>query len=111
LFLPIPPPSVNPNVQISHAHSLVQCSHARKRLKTEAHHTDDKRKVVAAPSSPSSDSSKSVSSCMNLRYEFSHVINEIKPQGSTQPKANSKNSKGDKNNKEKFASQSGKYGF
>jgi hypothetical protein len=71
----------------------------------------DKGKVVVSPSSPSSDSAKSISSRMHLRDECSHVISEIKPKGSTQPKANSKNSKGDNNNKGKIASQSGKYGF
>jgi hypothetical protein len=48
---------------------------------------------------------------MHLRDDFSHVISEIKPQGSTQPKVNSGNSKGDNNNKGKITSQSGKYGF
>jgi hypothetical protein len=71
----------------------------------------DKGKVVAAPSSPSSDSAKSVSSRMHLRDDFSHVISEIKPQGSTQPKANLGKSKGDRRKKGKIASQSGKYGF
>jgi hypothetical protein len=71
----------------------------------------DKGKIVVAPSSPSSDSSKYVSSHMHLKDDCSHVINEIKPQGYTQPKANSENSKGDSNNKGKIASQSGKYGF
>jgi hypothetical protein len=42
----------------------------------------DKGKVVASPSSPSSDSAKSVSSRMHLRDDCSHVISEIKPQGS-----------------------------
>jgi hypothetical protein len=93
-----------------HTH-LVQSSHARKRLKTESHHAHDKGKVVAAPSSPSSDSAKSVSSRMHLRDDCSHVISEIKPKGSTHPKANSEKSKGDNNNKGKIASQSGKYGF
>ena len=71
----------------------------------------DKGKVVATPSSPSSDSTKFVSSCMHLRDECSHVVSEIKPQGSTQPKANLGKSKGDSSNKGKIASQSGKYGF
>jgi hypothetical protein len=62
----------------------------------------DKGKVVAAPSSPSSDSAKSVSSHMHLRDDCSHVISEIKPQGSTQPKANSRKSKGDSINKGKL---------
>jgi hypothetical protein len=48
---------------------------------------------------------------MHLRDDFSHVINEIRPKGSTQPKENYEISKGDKNNKGKIASQSGKYGF
>jgi hypothetical protein len=71
----------------------------------------DKGKVVASPSSPSSDSAKFVSSRMHLRDDCSHVLNDIKPQGSTQPKDNSKKSKGDSNNKGKIASQSGKYNF
>jgi hypothetical protein len=48
---------------------------------------------------------------MHLRDYCSHVINEIRPKGSTQPKENSDKSKGDNNNQEKIASQSGKYGF
>ena len=71
----------------------------------------DKGKVVVAPSSPSSDSTKSVSSRMHLRDDCSHVISEIKPQVSTQPKANLGNSKGDSSNEGKIVSQSGKYGF
>jgi hypothetical protein len=71
----------------------------------------DKGKVVASPSSPSSDSAKSVSSRMHLRDDCSHVISEIKPQGSTQPKAISGKSKGDNSDKGRIASQSGKYGF
>jgi hypothetical protein len=68
-------------------------------------------KAAAAPSSPSSDSTKSVSSRMHLRDDCSHVISEIKPQGSTQPKAILGKSKGDNINKGKISSQSGKYGF
>jgi hypothetical protein len=48
---------------------------------------------------------------MHLRDDFSHVINEIRPKGSTQPKENSKRSKGDSRNKGRIASQSEKYGF
>jgi hypothetical protein len=92
-------------------HSPVQSSHARKRLKTEAHHALDKGKAIAAPSSPSNGSDKSVSSRMHLRDDCSHVINEIRPKGSAQPKENSGKSKGDNNNQGKIASQSGKYGF
>jgi hypothetical protein len=71
----------------------------------------DKGKVVASPSSPSSDSAKYVSSCMHLRDDCSHVISDINPKGSTQPKVNSGRSKGDNNNKGEISSQSGKYGF
>ena len=52
-----------------------------------------------------------LSSRMHLRDDFSHVISEIRPKGSTQPKENSNRSKGNNNNKGKIASQSGKYGF
>jgi hypothetical protein len=78
LSLPTPHP-INPIVQAT-PHSTVQSSHARKRLKTDAHHALDKGKAIVAPSSPSNDSDKSVSSWMHLRDECSHVINEIKAQ-------------------------------
>jgi hypothetical protein len=71
----------------------------------------DKGKADASPSSPSSDSTKFVSSRMHLKDDCSHVISEIKPQGYTQPKDNLDKSKGDNKNKEKIASQSGKYSF
>jgi hypothetical protein len=80
-------------------------------LKTEAHHAPDKGKATVAPSSPSNGYDKSVSSQMHLRDDCSHVISEIRPKGSAQPKANSEISKGDSSNKGKIASQSGKYGF
>jgi hypothetical protein len=80
-------------------------------LKTEALHAPDKGKAIASPSSPSNESDKSVSSCMHLRDDCSHVINEIRTKGSTQPKGNSKRSKGYNINKGKIVSQSGKYGF
>ena len=83
LSLLAPPPLVNPIVQVYRAHSPVQSSHARKRLKTKAHNAPDKGKVVVAPSSPSSDSTKSVSFHMHLRDDCSHVIIEIKLKGST----------------------------
>jgi hypothetical protein len=88
LSLPAPPP-INPIVQAAHVHSPVQSSHARKRLKTEAHHAVDKGKSTATPSSPSNGSDKSMSSRMHLRDDFSHMINEIRPKGSTHPKENS----------------------
>jgi hypothetical protein len=92
-------------------HSPVQSSHARKRLKTKAHHALDKGKSTTSPSSPSNGSDKSVSSQMHLRDDCSHVINEIRPKGSAQPKENLGKSKGDSNNQGNIASQSGKYGF
>jgi hypothetical protein len=110
LSLP-PPPPVNTNVQISHVHSSIQSSHARKSLKTDVPHVKDKGKVVACPSSPSNDSSKSLSSRMHLKDDCSHVISEIKPHASNQPKATSGKSKGDNNDRRNIASQSGKYGF
>jgi hypothetical protein len=70
-----------------------------------------KGKDVASPSSPSNDSSKSVSSRMHLKDDCSHVINEIKPRGLNQPKVNSGKSKGDSSDRRRIASQSGKYGF
>jgi hypothetical protein len=110
MSLPLPPP-VNPNVHISHVDSPVQSSHASKRLKTDVPHEQDKGKATASPSSPSNDSSKSVSSRMHLKDDCSHVISEIQPQGSNQPRATSGKSKGDNSDKRKIASQSGKYGF
>jgi hypothetical protein len=89
----------------------VQTSHARKKFKIGAHHAPDKGKATASPSSPSNGSDKSVSSQMHLRHDFSHVISEIRPKGSTQPKENSGKSKGDNSNQGNIASQSGKYGF
>jgi hypothetical protein len=110
MSLPAPQPVIQ-IVQVSLVHSLVQSSHASKRLKIEAHHAPGKGKVVISPSSLSSDSAKSVSSRMHLRDDFSHVLSEIKSKGSTHPKENSERSKGDNNNKGKIASQSGKYRF
>jgi hypothetical protein len=80
-------------------------------LKTEAHHALDKGKATATPSSPSNGSDKSMSSQMHLRDDFSHLISEIRPKGSAQPKANSGKSRGDNNNQGRVASQTGKYGF
>jgi hypothetical protein len=84
MSFPLPPP-VNPNVHISRDDSPFQSSHASKRLKTNVPHVQDKGKAVASPSSPSDDSSKSVSSRKHLKDECSHVISEIQPQGSNQP--------------------------
>jgi hypothetical protein len=103
LSLPSPPP-MNPIVQDAPDHSPVQSSHASKRLKTEAHHALDKEKSIATPSSPSNGSDKSMSSQMYLRENCSHVISEIRPKSSAQPKANSGKSRGDNNNQGKVAS-------
>jgi hypothetical protein len=48
---------------------------------------------------------------MHLSDDYSDMINEIRPKGSTQPKENSGKSKCDNKNQGKIASQSGKYGF
>jgi hypothetical protein len=82
MSLPLPPP-VNPNVQIARVDSPVQSSHVSKRLKIDIPQPmQDKGKAISSPSSPSDDSSKSVSSRMHLKDDCSHVINEIRPQGS-----------------------------
>jgi hypothetical protein len=70
-----------------------------------------KEKMLLPPPLPQVIQPNIISSHMHLRDDCSHVISEIKPKGSTQPKANSGNSKGDNNKKGKIASQSGKYGF
>jgi hypothetical protein len=90
------------------ASSIFPCDN---RLKTKAHHATDKGKSIASPSSPSNGFDKYVSSRMHLRDDFSHVISEIRPKGSTQPKENSERSKCNINNKGKIASRIGKYGF
>jgi hypothetical protein len=100
LLSPLP---INQIVQAAPVHSPVQSSHASKRLKIEAYHAPDRGKAIVAPSSPSNGSDKSVSSRMHLRDDCSHVISEIMPKGSAQPKANSERSKGD-NNKGRIAS-------
>jgi hypothetical protein len=97
LTLPAPPP-LNPIFQAAPNHLPVQSSHASKRLKIEAHHAFDKGKSIVAPSSPSDDSDKSVSSRMHLRDDCSHVISEIKPKGYAHPKENSGKSRGERNN-------------
>jgi hypothetical protein len=79
-------------------------SFSRKSLKTEAHHAPDKGKAITTPSSPSNDFDNFVSSCMHLRGDCSHEINEIRPKGSTQPKENSEKLKGDSSNKGKIVS-------
>jgi hypothetical protein len=106
------PPPINPNVQIVCVVSPVQSSHASKTLKTDTPQlVQDKGKPYASPSSPSIDSSKFVSSCLHLKDDYSHVISEIQPQGSNQPRTTQEKSRGDSSEKGKIASQSGKYGF
>jgi hypothetical protein len=80
-------------------------------LKIEAHHALDKGKSIIFPSSPSNGSEKSASFWMHLRDDCSHVISEIRPKVSSQPKKNSGKLKGDSSNQGKIASQSGKYVF
>jgi hypothetical protein len=101
----------NPNVHIAPMNSPIQSSHASKRIKIDVPHVQDKGKVATSPSSPSNDSSKSVSSGMHMKDDCSHVISEIQPQDSNQPRATSKKSKGDNSDKRKISSQSGKYDF
>ena len=79
-------------------------SYSNKRLKTEAHYAPVKGKAITTPFSPSNDFGKLLSSRMQLRYDFSHVITEISPKGSTQSKENLEILKGDSNNKGKIAS-------
>jgi hypothetical protein len=102
--LPLPPP-VNPNVQIVRVDSPVQSSHASKTLKTNIPQPmQHKGKTIASPSSPSDDSSKFVSSRMHLKDDCSHVIGDIRPKGSAQPKENLGKSRGDNNNQRRVAS-------
>jgi hypothetical protein len=62
LALPPPPPPINLNAQIPHVVSPVQSLHASKRLKIDVPQPVlDNGKAVASPSSPSTDSSESVS--------------------------------------------------
>jgi hypothetical protein len=86
-------------------------SYSNKRLKIEAHYAPVKGKATTAPSAPSNDSDKSMSSHMHWRGDCSHMINEMTLKDSTQPKAGSKGLKDDSNNKGNIASQTGKYGF
>jgi hypothetical protein len=65
--------------------------------------------LLPLPHPPMTD--KSMSSQMHLREYCSHMINEINPNESAQPKANSRKSRGDSSNQGRVASQTGKYGF
>jgi hypothetical protein len=94
---PLPPlrPSINPNSQVAHVVSPVQSSHGSKRLKTNVSDPmQDKGKEIATHSSSSKESAKSVSSCLHLKDDCSHVISAVQPQGSNQSKAATEKSKG-----------------
>jgi hypothetical protein len=110
--LPPPPPQFNPNAQISHVASPVHSSYLSKRLKTDIPQPMiDNRKEVDSPSSPPTESYKFVSSCLHLKYDFSHLISAIQPQASNQPRDTPEKSRGDSSEKRKYASHSNKYGF
>jgi len=117
LLFPPPPPLLNTNAKINYVVSLVQSSHASKRLKTSILEPEmDKVKRVANPSKSSKYSFESVTSHMHHKYIFSHVISEIQPQGSNQPKAIAKDksfegSKEVGNNEMRHAASHNKYGF
>jgi hypothetical protein len=99
LKFPPPPPSFNPNSQVDRVASLVNSSHASKRLKTAIPKPElDKGKGVVNPSKSSKDSFESVSSHLHLKDSWSHVISEIHPQGSNKLKvvAHDKSEKGPK---------------
>ena len=97
------PPPINPNFHISHIVSPVQSSHASKRLKTDIpQHVQDKGKAIASPYYLSTDSSKSVSSRLHLKDDCSHVISEIQPRGSNQPRATLEKSKANNIGKRKL---------
>jgi hypothetical protein len=86
--LPPPPPPINPNSQVDRIVSLVQSSHARKRLKYAILETKiNKGKEVDNPSMSSKDSSESISSHLHLKDDCFHVINAIHPPSSHQLKA------------------------
>jgi len=107
---PLPPP-INSSVQIAPIVLPVQSFHASNRSKIDIPQpVKDKGKATTSPSSPSTKSSNYVSSCLHLKYECSHVISEIKPQGSNQPRETQGKSVGDNSEKRKYASQSSKYG-
>jgi len=79
-------------------------SYSNKRLKTEARYALVKGKATTAPSSPSNDSDKYVSSRMHWRDDFSHMISNMRLKSSTQPKAGSEGLQYDSSNKGKIAS-------
>ena len=113
MSLSLPPlaPPKNPNAQANHVVSPMQSSHAIKKLKSDVPKPNpDKGKGVANPSKSSKDSSRSVSSRLHLKDNFSQVISEIHPQGFDQPKASTKRSKEGSSEKRSNVSHS-EYGF
>jgi hypothetical protein len=109
--LPPPPPPKNQISQVDHIVSLVQSSHASKRLKTDVPKpVQDKGKGVATASKSYKESFESVSSRLHLKNYCSHVISTVHPKGSNQPKASTERSKGDSSEKRPNASHC-KYGF
>jgi hypothetical protein len=110
-LLPPPPLPKNQISQADHVVSLVQSSHASKRLKTDVPNpVQDKGKGVSIVSKSSKESSECVSSRLHLKDDSSHVINVVQPQGSNQPKATIERSKGDSSEKRPNASHN-KNGF
>jgi hypothetical protein len=100
-----PPPLINPNAQISHLVSPVHSLHTNKRLKTGVpQHVLDNEKEMTSPSILSTKSFKSVSSCLHLKYDCSHVISAIQPQGSNQPRDTLEKSRGKNSEKRRYAS-------
>jgi hypothetical protein len=91
LPLPLPPSPFNPNAQDDRIVSPAQSSHASKMIKTTMPDPKiDKGKEVANSPNSSKNSSESTSSHLHLKDNCSHVISEIFPQGSNQPKAATK---------------------
>jgi hypothetical protein len=111
LMLPPPPLPKNPNPQVDHVISLVQSSHASKRLKNDVPKLEkDKGKRVATPSKSSKESSEYVSSRLHLKNDCSHVISAVQPQGSNHPKDVTEISKEDNSERRPNSSHS-KYNF
>ena len=90
---------------------LTGMSYSNKRLKTEAYYASVKERATTAPPASLDNSGKFVSSHLHWKDVCSHMINKMRLEDSTQPKAGSKGLKYDSINKGKIASQTGKYGF
>jgi hypothetical protein len=82
---PLPPPK-NQIAQVDHVFSPMQSSHVIKRLQPDVPKPlEDKGKGVITASKASKDSYESMSSCLHLKDDCSHVINAVQPQGSNHP--------------------------